>query len=146
MQLMNAPSPAPVVSPPVPVVASRRILYADDVRELRDVARISLAREGHRIECVEDGLAAFERVTADPAFDLVITDHHMPRMNGLKLVQQLRASAYRGRILVFSSELDPRVTAQYRAEAVDRILFKPVFPSELRRVLAEMFAPAAGAP
>lgn len=143
---MNAPSPAPAVSPPAPAASGRRILYADDVRELREVARISLAREGHRIECVEDGLAAFERITADPAFDLVITDHHMPRLNGLKLVQLLRASAYRGRILVFSSELDPRVTAQYRAAGVDRILFKPVFPSELRRVLAEMFAPAAGAP
>ncbi len=141
---MNAPSPAPVVSPPAPAPSGRRILYADDVRELRDVARISLAREGHRIECVEDGLAAFERVAADPAFDLVITDHHMPRMNGLKLVQELRASAYRGRIMVFSSELDPRVAAQYRAAGVDRILFKPVFPSELRRVLAEMFAPTSG--
>ncbi len=142
---MNAPSPAPVVSPPVPAASGRRILYADDVRELRDIARLSLTRDGHRIECVEDGLAAFERLGADPAFDLVITDHHMPRMNGLALVQQLRETPYRGRILVFSSELDPRVAAQYREAGAHRILFKPVFPSELRRVLAEMFGPAVPA-
>ncbi len=141
---MNASTLSAVVPPPA--AGGRRILYADDVRELRDIARLSLLREGHRIECVEDGLAAFERIAADPAFDLLITDHHMPRMNGLALVQQLRETPYRGRILVFSSELDPRVAAQYREAGAHRILFKPVFPSELRRVLAEMFGPAPAAP
>lgn len=60
-------------------------------------------------------------------------------MNGLALVRGLRELGYPGKILVFSSELDPRVTAAYKAMNVDRILFKPVFPSVLRQALAELF-------
>lgn len=118
-----------------------RILYADDVRELREVARISFSREGHGIECVEDGAHALNRVMADPAFDLVITDHHMPNLNGLELVKGLRQLGFGGKIMVFSSELDPAVADEYRKLVVDRILFKPIFPSALRATLAELFPP-----
>ncbi len=120
-----------------------RILYADDMRELRDVARISLSREGHGIECVEDGSLALARVIADPAFDLVITDHHMPNMNGLELVTRLREQEFPGKIMVFSSELSAAVATDYTRLKVDRILYKPVYPSMLRQVLHEMFPAAA---
>jgi CheY-like chemotaxis protein len=121
-----------------------RILYADDMRELREVARIALSREGHLIECVGDGRDALERVTANPsAYDLVITDHHMPHVNGMELVTQLRAMEYPGKIMIFCSELSPAVAEAYQKLQVDRILFKPVFPSELRQVLADLFAPVA---
>lgn len=122
-----------------------RILFADDVQELRDVARIALGREGHRVECVADGELALARLRHDPAFDLAITDHHMPNLNGLDLVIQLREIAFPGRIMVFSSELGDLVARQYRALKVDRILCKPVFPSTLRASLAELFPPAAQA-
>lgn len=120
-----------------------RIIYADDMRELREVARIALSREGHLIECVADGQHALERITATPdAYDLVISDHHMPRLNGIALITQLRAGPYSGKILIFCSELSPAVAETYHQLKVDRILYKPVFPSELRQVLAELFAPA----
>lgn len=117
-----------------------RIIYADDVRELRDIARITLSREGHLIECVQDGQEALERITADPTgYDLLITDHHMPRLDGLELVGKVRSLPFTGKILVFSSELSTGVSDAYQAHKVDRILFKPVFPSELRHALVELF-------
>ncbi len=124
-----------------------RILYADDMRELREVARIALTREGHLIECVGDGQQALDRVSATPdAYDLVITDHHMPHLNGIELVTHLRTLPYHGKILIFCSELSPTVTETYHTLKVDRILYKPVFPSELRQVLVDLFAPATCAP
>ncbi len=126
----------------VPPKKLLRILYADDMRELREVARIALSREGHLIECVSDGRQALDRVTCNPsAYDLVITDHHMPQLNGLELVAQLRNLPYAGKIMVFCSELSPVVSENYQHLQVDRILYKPVFPSELRQVMAEMFQP-----
>lgn len=133
---------APSPTKPDPAKRSLRIIYADDMKELRDVARISLSREGHRIECVGDGQEALERVTAHPSdYDLVITDHHMPNINGLELIARLRALPFPGKILIFSSELSAAVAEAYRQLAADRILYKPVFPSELRRVLSDMFPP-----
>lgn len=122
---------------------SLRILYADDMRELREVARIALTREGHLIECVGDGQQAFDRVSADPgAYDLVITDHHMPHVNGIELVTRLRGMQFPGKVLIFCSELSPAISEKYHQLGVDRILYKPVFPSELRQVLADLFMPA----
>lgn len=113
------------------------------MRELREIARIALSREGHLIECVNDGQEALERITEDPeAYDLLISDHHMPRLNGLELVTQVRTLPFKGKILIFSSELSSEVADAYHEQKVDRILFKPVFPSELRSTLADLFAPA----
>ena len=130
----------------VSAVAKRclRILYADDVRELRDVARISFTREGHAIETFADGALALARVLSDPAFDLIITDHHMPNMNGLEFVIRLREENFPGKVMVFSSELSESIAREYRRHNVDRILYKPVFPSVLRQTLNELFpAPPA---
>jgi two-component system chemotaxis response regulator CheY len=116
-----------------------RILYAEDVRELREVARLTLTLDGHSIECVQDGKLALERVTADPAaFDLIITDHYMPNMTGLEFVENLRAMKFSGKIVIFSSDIKPATREAYVALNVDRILPKPIFPSELRRVLTEL--------
>jgi two-component system, chemotaxis family, chemotaxis protein CheY len=132
------------ISPPprlAPSAAKRflRILYADDVRELRDLVRLFISRDGHGVECVEDGLTALNRVVADPGFDLIITDHHMPNMTGLDLVIALRELAFPGKIMVFTSDLAPSVAAKYEWQNVDRILYKPVYPAVLRATLAELF-------
>lgn len=132
---LSAPSHPPV-----------RILYAEDVRELRDLASVVFRREGHSIECVEDGSDALNQVIQRPGdFDLIITDHHMPRMNGLEFVAELRRLRFPGKIMVFSSEINPAIAADYERLGVDRILFKPVYPSYLRQAIAELFPVADSA-
>ena len=116
-----------------------RILYAEDMRELRDLAVITLGRDGHTVECVKDGQAALGRLTLDPdAFDLLITDHHMPNMNGLELIQLVRTLPYKGKIIIFCSELSQDVNQAYCDLNVNEILYKPILPSELRSVLARL--------
>lgn len=145
--MVRSATPQPF-STPAPVTAKRflRILYADDMPELREVARLSLSREGHGIECYADGAQGLARVTADPTFDLVMTDHHMPNMNGLEFVQALRNLEFAGKIMVFSSELSVDVSREYNRLRVDRIIYKPVFPSMLRQAIAELFPAPSAAP
>lgn len=132
---MPAPTPTSTSGRP-----AARILYAEDVPELRELARLILSRHGHQVDGAVDGVEAFEKITqATTPFDLVITDHHMPRMNGLQLVQRLREHGFVGRILVFSSELNPAVTSEYLRFGVHRVLFKPVFPSGFRDAVDEVF-------
>jgi two-component system chemotaxis response regulator CheY len=142
------PNPAPTTpSPADPCCRPVRILYADDLRELRVLMQLMLTRDGHTVELFPDAGLALPRVEAAPGdFDLVITDHHMPIMNGLEFVARLRQSPYAGKVVVFSSELAPEVRAAYLALHVDHVLPKPVAPAELRRLLAGMFpAPTASA-
>lgn len=112
-----------------------RVLYAEDVPELRDLITVLLATSGHTVETAANGQDALKRLfTTTEGYDVVITDHHMPGMNGLELVTQLRELAYPGKIVVFSSELSRDVHERYVAHRVDHILPKPVFPDTLREL------------
>lgn len=123
-------------------IAPLRVLYADDMREMRELLKILLGRDGHHVETAEDGDVAWERLAADPAaFDLLVTDHHMPRVNGLELVTRVRRLPFAGKIVVLSSETSPLVRAAYAAQHVDEVLEKPVFPGTLREVLRGLYAP-----
>ncbi len=118
---------------------SLRVLYADDMKELRQLMEIVLGRDGHQVDSVADGSLAIERVKKDPqAYDVVITDHHMPTISGLELVAGLRGMNYPGKIIVFSSELSMAVDEAYRSHRVDHILPKPIFPSDLRAIFASL--------
>jgi two-component system, chemotaxis family, chemotaxis protein CheY len=120
--------------PPKPL----HILHVDDMAELRDIVRQSLEREGHTVESFADGLSALERIKTDPAkFDLFMSDHHMPKMNGLEVVQQLRQIAFRGKIFIFSSEIDEDVNDVYLTLKVDQVLPKPIILPELKQLLLE---------
>ena len=125
---------------PKPVTArgTRRVLYVDDMRELREVARLALSKAGHKVDCAADGSDAFEMITAKPgAYDIVISDHHMGGMNGLELVMKLREINYPGMIAIVSSEMGLEVAEDYRQLGVTRLLYKPVELSDLRALVLE---------
>jgi two-component system, chemotaxis family, chemotaxis protein CheY len=131
----------PVTSPSTGAAPKKslRVLYADDMKELRQLLEVVLGRDGHQVDSVSDGSHALELLRPNPqAYDVVITDHHMPTVSGLELVAKLRALHYTGRIIVFSSELSEEVDSTYRHYRVDHILPKPVFPSELRALFATL--------
>ncbi|MSU49050.1 MAG: response regulator [Opitutus sp.] len=135
------------VAPSKPLVPSSRplrIFYAEDVRELRELARMILTLLGHTLECCDNGQLAWDRVRQGPEdFDLIITDHHMPAMNGLEFVMLLRSLPFQGKIIVFSSDLDSGTAVLYRKLNVDRILNKPIPPHDLRQIIADLFPPVA---
>lgn len=135
-------SPDPIAA--VPALRPLHILYAEDLKQLRDFMGIMLGREGHLVETADDGASALERLgPGGSEFDLLITDHHMPRLNGLELVRAVRNLPFSGKIIVFSSELNDSVHEEYRQLGVDLILPKPIFPVTFRRLLVQLFAPPA---
>ncbi len=118
---------------------SLRVLYADDMKELRQLLEIVLGRDGHKVDSVPDGHLALDEIKKHPgAYDVVITDHHMPTISGLELVAKLREMKFPGKIIVFSSELSMAVDQSYRDYKVDHILPKPIFPSDLRAIFATL--------
>ncbi len=126
---------------PSPMAPKRalHILHVDDMRQLCDIVRQSLARDGHTVESFGDGASALARIKENPAaFDVFISDHHMPKMNGLEVVRELRKIDYRGRIFIFSSEIDEDVNDIYLQLKVDHVLPKPILLPELRQLLAEV--------
>jgi PAS domain S-box-containing protein len=69
--------------------ARQRILVAEDHRINQEVIRQQLILLGYAPTIVENGKAALEALNAE-AFNLVLTDYHMPVMDGFELTRQIR--------------------------------------------------------
>lgn len=117
---------------PTPEAVSLRILCADDDQMARQLVGMVLARNGHEVTCVTDGDEAWEALGARPGdFDVLVTDHDMPKLDGLALVARVRARGFAGPIVVVSGSIDDALAAKYRALEVDAILAKPFFAGQL---------------
>jgi DNA-binding response OmpR family regulator len=115
------------------------ILLAEDERSVAFSISFALKADGHRIEIVSDGEEALSELTRKPgAFDLLITDHSMPRMNGVELVKRLRDAAFRGKVVVLSAHLSAENRAAYLALGVDMMIPKPFDVHELRAAMRRL--------
>lgn len=109
--------------------------------ELQKFVALVLTRAGHHVETADNGELAFERLKAAGAsFDLLLTDHQMPRVNGLELAHLVRQLPFPLKIAVFASDLDPKLKQKYRDIGATPILTKPISPSVLRSKIEELFS------
>ena len=82
-----------------------RSLVADDEPDIRDFIGHVLARAGHDVTTAGYGAEVLERASEDH-FDLVVVDHHMPRMTGLAVADELRRASPATKVLLMSGDLD----------------------------------------
>lgn len=121
--------------------APLRVLCAEDDEHVALMLKYALEQDGHQVELVADGKEAFARITSDLGyFDMLVTDHEMPTLSGLELVEKLRGTKFAGKIIVHSSELRLRDAAAYRALAVNHIFTKPIQLSEFVTVVQRLGA------
>src|SRR5438270_11788714 len=92
-----------------------------------------LGGPGAKITSACDGWMALMKIgaAAEP-FDVIITDHRMPRMNGLELVRRLRVRKFAGKIIVLSAHLTKENIQAYEELEVDMMLAKPFDVEELQ--------------
>lgn len=123
------------------------ILAVDDSVTLRQLLAHVLRAAGHEAVEASDGLQALDQAR-ERAFDLVITDHHMPGMDGLALTRALRAEAGYAQvpILVLTTESDPALKAAGRAAGATGWLQKPFDPVRLNEVIHQVAAGAGATP
>ena len=67
---------------------SIRVLIADDERNLRELIVRELARRGHEVDGVGDGVAALERIR-EGSYDVVVLDMRMPHKEGIDVLREL---------------------------------------------------------
>ena len=116
---------------------SLRILCADDNTMLTEVMVRLFTQAGHVVEHVGNGLEAWDMMSRDIGlFDLLVTDHQMPGLNGLELVELLRQANYPGRIIVHSSALTSDERESYRGFGVKSIVMKASRADELLNAVA----------
>jgi CheY-like chemotaxis protein len=86
--------------------------------------------QGYELLIVEDGHAALEAL-AGRSVPLLLTDYHMPGMNGVELAQAVKAVSPATRIVLLTADL----SAAKAVFGVDHILTKPFVLAELRQIV-----------
>ena len=114
------------------------VLVVEDDSAVRELAATMLARAGHEVRVVENGVLALESLARQDGADVVLTDVVMPAMSGWELGDAIRLRYPEIRVLYMSGyprrELDLPITAD--------LIQKPFSAVELCERVAEAIAEA----
>ena len=131
--IMSRPSPATFT-----------ILVIDDDPALLELASELLSGDGHRVLVASSGEDALVMVRAIRP-DLILLDYFMPKVNGLAVIERLKADATtRGiPVVAITSGTASDTKKLSQAGSVASIL-KPFEPSEFLRVIADILNATVG--
>jgi DNA-binding response OmpR family regulator len=86
----GAPPAKPLPKPLGPAAAAaRKILVVEDDTTIREMVAKTISQAGFRADTARDGEEGWIAACIT-AYDLIITDHEMPRLTGLSLIKRLR--------------------------------------------------------
>lgn len=111
------------------------ILVVDDSRTMRLMTATTLRNGGFKVLEAQDGKDALE-ILSMAAVDLIISDLHMPNMNGLELVENVRSHSRHKDvpILLLTTESDPQKKEQGKRAKASGWITKPFSPESLVQV------------
>jgi CheY-like chemotaxis protein len=115
------------------------ILVVEDDPVLQELALAVLGDEGHAVTVARDGVEALETL-GQRAFDLVITDVRMPRMDGLELLSRMRGMDPHPRVVVLTADDAPQTMLSAIRDQALEFLVKPVSPARLAALVKEILA------
>ncbi len=122
----------------VPVTV-RRVLAVDDQFINRTILERQLAPCGIAVTLCRSGAEVLERLAADAPYDVVLTDHAMPEMDGPQLLQRIRQAGHSLPVMLLSSH--PMGLGEATRDFA-AVLQKPILRSDLFRHLQALSAPA----
>ncbi len=116
---------------------NRRVLVVDDDPSIRETFELHLERKGYEIRTAEDGVEALNLLDSfEP--DMVITDVRMPGMDGIELLERIRAGADADVIVITAHESMESAVGAMKAGAYD-YLVKPLDLKAIGHLLSRCF-------
>jgi len=116
-----------------------RILVVDDSTFMRKFLRDALEAQGHEVDDLlpVSPLEITERVRGNRP-DLVLTDYHMPHVDGLQVARMVRRADATVTVVMLTSVRDPALDAALATTGVRHILRKPMTGEAIARALGEI--------
>jgi PAS domain S-box-containing protein len=148
LELAPEPETLPAVkTEPAPIVRGCKVLLAEDNPVNALLTRELLRRRGHRVREVTTGDAAVAAMNEE-RFDLVLTDIHMPGMDGIEAARAIRADELtygRVRTPIIALTADALETGKWACKdaGMDGFLTKPVDPALLDQMFQNFFPAGA---
>lgn len=117
-----------------------KILVVNDEKEVRDILKNILSKEGHKVFVANKGEEAIKKVNAYSP-DLMILDVMIPGMDGYEICAEIRKSTFHSKlpILMISSENDPEYELKALRAGADDFITKPFNNSVLLTRIKVLF-------
>lgn len=117
------------------------LLVVDDERDIQEIVRLALAKDGLKVEAAKNGAAALEKI-ASMKPDLIVLDLMLPMLSGLDILAQMKKGGSSIPVIVLTAL---GADSQSRKDAggyanVAAVLGKPVSPDDLRARVLEILA------
>lgn len=118
---------------------SKQILIVDDSESIREVLAYSISNAGYQTLVASDGMDALKYFDGR-TIDLLLTDYHMPHLNGLELIKRVRQiDDYRFLpILVLTTENQSEMIREARDSGATGWLMKPFNTEKLLQTLRKV--------
>ena len=107
-----------------------KILICDDEKEILELIELYLGKEGYSVVKANDGQEALEKVKNDTDFDLAIVDIMMPRVDGYRVIKEIR-KLYNIPIIMLSAKNQDSDKILGLDLGADDYITKPFNPLEL---------------
>ena len=116
----------------------KSILVVDDTRSMRKMVAAVLQGAGYDVAEAEDSVEALA-LAKSRVFDLVVTDHNMPRMDGVTLVRELRQLPNYDPValIVLSTEASPELKQKGREAGATGWMNKPFDPQRMLDIVGK---------
>jgi DNA-binding response OmpR family regulator len=123
-----------------------RVLVIEDDSAIAGFVAKGLTEAGYTVDVASDGEEGLERATGEPAYDALVVDLMLPRMDGLRLIAHLRDRRVKSPVLILSARrsVDDRVLGLQSGG--DDYLTKPFAMAELVARVQALIRRSTGAP
>ncbi len=117
---------------------AEKVLIVDDSVSMRQMERMILTQAGYEVVEASDGKDALSKLSAD--ISVVVTDLNMPNMNGVELVEAIRAGDVNRsvQILILTTESESEKKRQGKEAGATAWLTKPFEQHQLLKAVRKI--------
>jgi two-component system chemotaxis response regulator CheY len=117
----------------------KKILFVDDSESIREIVNFTLANEGYEVLLSDNGKNALKCLNGQD-INLIITDLHMPEMNGIELIKEIRQMPdyMRTPILFLTTESQTEKKMEAKDAGATGWIVKPFAPAKLIAAISKV--------
>jgi two-component system chemotaxis response regulator CheY len=111
---------------------SKKVLVVDDSATVRQQVGLALGQAGFDIVEAVDGQDGVEKIYGDTSISLVVCDVNMPRLNGIEMLEKIRAEQPQVKVpvIMLTTEGHPALMERAKKAGAKGWIVKP-FKAEL---------------
>ncbi len=118
-----------------------KVLIVDDEKNMRELFALFFENEGCQVISVKDGKEAIDLIGENSQnFNLVVTDNHMPKISGIKLIKWIKIHHPNIKVALISGAFDPKICSIIKTIGADLVENKLDFakPGRISNFLKEI--------